>query len=493
MPRIQQYMSDESASGPQEAMSPNIELSSSIGRGVQDIGRNLAESSEKIYTRQAQIEQGQAVGDVSQQRVDDLQNQQEAVANGTWDNDKYKQNFQQWQQDNLDNYETNAGKNTFLRQSNRLLGAILTRGNRASQMIAVNNAQAQYQGNVDNLATATRLAPDTFMDNLHAAYEQSADLPAAAKPHADTHAEQTLAREAVLGTANTDPKAALSMLQNKEFASYLDPKEMDSLYSKVKTAQNYQDGDRERADNLKKKADAATMNKYLSNNLDDVASGKMTPQQILLNAPNGVDFETRLAFAQKAKQAQSLVQTTSPAVMRSVQDRMLLPKDDPNAIVDVSQLVKQTDLAPNDIVKLQNWYFKTPQGASEKQNEKNMMSDIKGKLKVNGIPDQDYESRVVNAMADYQDAKKKMIDNGENPVQLTDPHSKFYFPLNVRPTSALQIMQQQAATMRGDQTGGKTIVHSTPGVIPPLERQMQDGRTALFDPNTKKFLKYKGQ
>lgn len=494
MARIQEYLPEQNAAGPQGALTPNLEQVTAGARGMEQFGRDVADVGAVMYTRQSQMETGQAFGDVSQQRVQDFQSLQEGTANGTWDNDKYKQQFQDWQNNQADSYETAAGKNTFMRQSNRLLGAMLTRGMKAQSVIAANNMNAQYQSNVDDLATATRLAPDTFEDNLESAYEHSLDLPEAAQPHADTHAEQTLAREAILGTAENDPDRALSMLKDKKFASYLDPKEMDQLYTKVKVAQRFQDEDETRQENIQKKASAARMNKYVSDNLTAVASGKMSPKQILLNAPSDVDFDTRLAYAEKAKQASNLVQTTTPQVMRDVQERMLLPKDDPNAIVDISQLVKERALAPQDVAKLQNWYFKTPQGSAEKSNEKLMMNDIKGKLKPPpGTPDSEYDNRVVNAMAEYQQAKAKIIKDGGDPTELTDPKSKNYFPSQVRSPNPMELMQSYAARMTGAPQPTGQIVHASPGVIPPLERKDKNGVVWLYDPNTKQPLGKKGQ
>lgn len=488
MPRIQEYLPQENAAGPQGALSPNLEEMSAGARGIERFGQSIEEGADAIYTRQSQMETQQAFGDVSQQRVSDLQAQMQGAQDGTWDNDKYKQNFTQWQNDQVGNYETAAGKNTFMRQSNRLLGAILTRGAKVQSQIAANNAAAQYQSNVEDLATATRLAPDTFQDNLEAAYEHSMDLPEAAQPHADTHAEQTLAREAVLGVANTDASHALKMLQDKDFASYLDPKEMDSLYVKVRAAQRLEDEDSQRQNTIQEKASKARANQYATQNLQAIASGKLSPKNILLNAPSDVDFETRLALAEKAKQAQSLTQTTSPTTMRDIQERLLLPKDDPNAIVDISQLAKQPQLAPQDVNKLQNWYLKTPQGAAEKNNEKLMMNDIKGKLKVNGMPDQDYDNRVVNAMADYQKAKQQMINQGKDPTELTNPKSKEYFPTNVRAPSPVDLMQAQVARMSGQPAPTPIIVHASPGVIPPIERKDKNGKTWLYDATTKQSL-----
>ena len=98
--------------------------------------------------------------------------------------------------------------------------------------------------------------------------------------------------------------------------------------------------------------------------------------------------------------------------MLDMMTRLTLPKDDPRAIVDVSQLIKQPGLSLQNANNLQKWYFKQPQGAAEKQNEKLMQDDIKGKLKVQGIPDQDYNNRVINALSDYQKAKQTLLSQG---------------------------------------------------------------------------------
>lgn len=489
MPRIQEYSPEQNAAGPQGALSPNIEQVSAAGRGLETFGRDVGDAASAIYTRQSQMESGQAFGDVSQQRVQDLQDMQEQVAAGTWDNDKYKQQFQDWQSQQSDSYETSAGKNTFMRQSNRLLGAVLTRGARAQSLIAANNMNAQYQSNVDDLATATRLAPDTFQDNLDAAYEHSMDLPQSAQPHADLHAEQTLAREAVLGTAQTDAGKALSMLKDKDFASYLDPKEMDQLYTKVKAAQRFEEEDDARQQAIQKKASAARANQFMTDHIQDIASGKMTPKQVLLNSPSDLDFETKLAIAEKAKQAQSLVQKTDPAVFNDAQRRLLLPKDDPDAIVDISQLVKEKSLAPQDVTKLNTWYLKTPQGRAAQQSEKLMMADVNGKLTVPGMPDQDKNNRVANAIHDYQEAKQKIIEAGGDPTALTNPKSKDYFPNQVRSPNPVDLMQAQVARMTNAPQPTGDIIHTTPGVIPPLQRKDKNGKIWFYDATTKQLLK----
>lgn len=500
MPRIQEYLPQENAPAPQGAMSPDLEQLGAVGRGVKELGMGITAGSDYVHTRQVQMEQAQAFGDVSSKKVDDLQDMQDKTQDGTWDNDSYKQKFTDWQNDQADKYTTTEGKNTFMRQSNRMLGAMLTRGNKAQTTIAANNAVAQYQGNVDDLGNATLLAPDTFEDNLGAMYEQAHDLdiPASKREAFTTHGEQTLAKQAVLGAARIDPDHAMAMLNDPDFATYLHPKDADALYNQVKQAQKYNDTEDTREQTLNKKAMAAQANTYMTKNIPSIINGQLTAKRIMTE-PNGLDFTTRLAMAEKANQMLNLTQRTSPTTFADVQSRMLLPKDDPNAIVDISQLMQEKDLSPQDTKKLSDWYLKTPQGAAEKQREKLMWDDVKGKLTVNGIPDQDRSNRVANAMADYQKAKQQAITDGDDPTELTDPKSPNYFAHQIRATSATEIMQAQAQRMIQDATGVKPpsgeIIHTTPGVIPEQlndgeeSRKLKDGRTAIYDKN-KKFVRW---
>ena len=517
MPRIQEYLPEEQAAGPQAAAAPDMERVTAAGRGIETFGRDMGDASKFLYDRQSQMDSANAASTVAEDKVDRLTAQQKAMDDGTYDNDKFKQDYQQWQSDQSDKFDTAAGKNTFMRASSRTLGSLLNRGNRIQTTIAYNNAASSYQDTVDSLATASRLAPDTLQDNLDAATEHAHDtsenhsLDPKDREALLQHAHQTIVAEAIKGTAQTDPAAAMAMLQNKDIASKLKPKDMDSLYGIVKQAQNYQDQDGARQEALQKKASAAVMNKYLTDNVQQAVSGKITPQQVMINAPAGVDFETRVAFAKKVSEMQGLVQKTSPATMLDMMTRLTLPKDDPRAIVDVSQLIKQPGLSLQNANNLQKWYFKQPQGAAEKQNEKLMQDDIKGKLKVQGLPDQDYNNRVINALSDYQKAKQTLLSQGKDPSGLTDPKSPDYFPKTVRATSATEIMQAQAQAMIAQATGkappSNDIVHTSPGIIPnqqttPLapgqapaqeeKRKLKNGKVGIFDGKTKQFLRYEG-
>ncbi|MEO8837535.1 MAG: hypothetical protein ABI351_02355 [Herbaspirillum sp.] len=517
MARIQEYLPEENAAGPQGAAAPNLELSSAVGRGVETLGRDVTDASDRIYTRQYQMEQSLAAGSAIDARVNGYQEIQDRTQDGTWDTDKYKQQFRDWQQDEVQNYQTGPGQNSFMRQTDRVLGSMLVKGNRASQVVSKNNAMIGYQSNLNGLASATRLDPSSFQDNLHAAYEQTQDLvnngllPASHQALSNQQAEQTLSREAVLQTAHTDPAKAISMLQDKNFAPYVDPKEMDELYNKIQAAKTYQDNDVARAQVLKTKADKAVSEKYLSDNANAIATGKITPQQIMLDGPSQLDFSTRLAAAETAKRSQQLMQYTNPATMTAILNRMTLPKDDLNAITDPSQLYKEPGLSPNDIAKLTTQYFKTPQGAAQKQSENLMMKAIQDRVKspIMGVPDTDYHTYVNNAMSQYQKAKTAAINAGEDPTTLTDPSSKNYFPNTVPKRSFSDILRSQS---NPNPTQPMTI-QTTPGIIPsqvgmpqqttpallpkpntPQETrfQLKNGKTAVYDSN-KKFLRYEGQ
>lgn len=472
MPRIQELLPEQNAAGPMGAESPNIEQVSAAGRGVEAFGRDMGQASDVVYQRQTQMEQSDAFSTVSQARSDMTDEMQKSINDGTFDVDKFKQKFQDWQSDLLDNFETAGGKNAANRYSSRLFGSLLQKGIKGQALIAHNNAISGFNDGLNDLASSVRQDPDQFDDAYSTVLENSQHMQdsgavgAKDAPAIEDHAANVLAREAVLGTANRDPQKALKMLQDPDFANNLNPQTQDELQTKVRQAQLFKDGDEARMQAIKEKSEKAQQEKWMTNNASDIASGKISPMDVLLKSPIK-EWDVNLAAAEKAKQAQALVQYTSPQVMRDVQDRLLLPKDDPNAITSISQLYQEKELSPNDVSKLSKWYLTTPQGAAQKQQEQLMMNDIKGKLKVNGIPDPDYNNRVINAVADFQKQQQQMVSEGKDPSTLTDPTSKNYFAASVRPASPMELMQQQAARMTGAPQPSPMIIHTTPGVIPP--------------------------
>ncbi len=494
MPRIQEYLPQENASEPVGGLSPNTELAGAAGEGLRRFGQGMMEGGDVLLNRHVQLEQTQAMqeaADMRQQSTDDIM---QSVADGTVDADRVKQNLQQWQSDAADKYETPQGKNLFNRQSSRLIGAMVTKAARGQIVVSQNNAKSSFNDSLNALATTVRQDPDQLADAYGSVLDtithatDSGLISAKDAPAIHDHAVAALAKEAILGRANTDPDKAETMLNDPTFTKVLPPQVQDELRKTVKAAQNQKDLDAERNDVIQKKANAAVMNQYLTNNLQALTTGKMNPKDILLNAPSAVDFDTRLAYAEKANRAQGLVDKTDPAALADVHERLLLPKDDPRAILDVSQLIHEPGIALADVNKISKWYLQTPQGAAEKQREKGMLQDIQSRLKVQGVPDPEYKTRIVNAMAEYQRAKQAAIDAGKDPTELTNPKSKEYFAGQVRAPSPVDLMKAEAARFTNPQTPAPEILHTTPGIIPPLERKDKSGNIWLYDATTKKPL-----
>lgn len=505
MPRIQEYLPEEGAAGPQGAMQPNLELATAAGRGLERLGAGIEAGSEAVYQRQTQMEVSDSYANVAQKRAALTEEMQQQINDGTFDTDKFKEQYSDWATKESEKYETAGGRNAFTRQSSRLLGNMLIKGAKGQALIAHNNAVAGFNDTVNGLSAAVRQDPDQFEDAMGSILELSRDkqeaglLPAKDAAALEDHAISALAKEHILGIADASSATeAIEKLNDPSIAGLLKPNDQDTLRKTLETLEKAEFAEGTRKENLAKKASRAAAEKYASENIDRIASGGVSAKEILLHAPPEVSFSDRVALVKQVEAMGQATQRTSPAAMREIMDRMLLPKSNPLSISDPSTLVKEgINISPQDKKRLHDWYIKTQPGEEEKAAEKMMMNDIKGKLKVPNMPDQGYDNRVINATADFYKTKAKMIKNGEDWTELLDPKSKNYFPLQVRPANPVDVMKAQADAMR-EGVKSNDIVYTSPGMAEDanklkdgeVERKTKDGRTAIFDKD-KKFVRYK--
>lgn len=459
MPQIREYLPEENASGPQGATSPNLEAVTAMGRGIETLGRDIGEGAAKLAEHHTQLEQADVYANLASQRADRLEKMQQEVEAGTFNIDKFKEEYQDWHQEEYSKLETVGGRAAFTRQSGRLFGSLTLKAFKAQTMVTQNHAKNMFMKTIDTNAGAVYNNPDQFDDLKDGLEEQLHDLKSLGLNEDGIsklreHALSEYSKAAVNGTAVTmnDPHSAKDMLDpngEDNMGQFMKWEDQRSLSQTVDRLAEYKDTEPERLKIKEEKAERAKAETYIYGNLDNILKGKINAAAILADKKTIPNDKVRYNAFALATSMESRLTKSDPMVLNDTRERLLLDSSDPKSITSLQELISVNGISPQDKTALARQYLGETPATAVKERERLMFNDVKSMLHISGIPDSESQNRVANAMDDFQTAKKNMIDAGDDWHELLDPKSKNYFPLKVRRVSAQDIFKSQLNQFSG--------------------------------------------
>lgn len=517
MPRVQEYLPEVEASGPQGALSPNTELLSAEGRGLEQLGSDVGKANDAIYNRVSQAETSDVYESIAYKRAELTQSIQDQTNDGTINTDSIKQQYHDWVDSQSDQYQTDAGKNAFNRQSARLGANMTIMAARGQTAVAGHNAVASFANGMNTDANTLENNPSQFEDTYTSAMEnlqQQVDnglIKATDAPKIQQTIGQKYMESSIRGYAKISPDDAKIFLDDGKADQFLTPDQKKQMYSEVRSYKTASIIDQERSDTMAKKAQAAEAEQWGQANIQKLYSGSLSTKSIL-SAPMTTEQKEHWMNMQKAQS--QMEEKTDPGVYNDVVRRINLPDNDPQKISDPfqSEITAKVGngISTKDMSGIISYFDKTPQGQILTTQRKQMMDLAKANLtKSNpmlGIQDPDGEYNLMNFTNALQQAEGNLRQQNKPVSDLYDPTSPSFFgnKLSQYQSSPQQIMQKLADKARGTATPNPVKIDTTPGVIPStnntgpegnasseVERKTSDGKTAVFDSKTKKFLRYK--
>lgn len=506
MPKIQMYEPAQNAAAPHGAMSPNLDMVSAAGRGIERLSRDFGEAARSFNERQTQLQNQIAYEDVTDKRVQFLQALQDQKANGTFDADAMGKQFDDMLQNVPKELTNGPAQDSWTRGMTRLKGMLLSQGIKAQTAIAVNNAQASANNTISRLATATQIDPSTYKDNMEEAVHTAADtIPSKDHDKFMANAAHEITKAHVLGTANpqgaNDPDTALTLLHSPEYAKYIKYDSYNALVNQVQGLKRAKDNYDENEFNRQRKLSASVRDSYLLQVAPQLQSGKVTPGQAFANAPKETTADDRMKILEYGEKLQKNQTSTNKFALDDAYKNIHGDNTNQNAINSVADIYGLPNIAPADKDKLVRSFLSSSRGAGAKAQDGLMYKAISSAFTPPaGIQDPDKAANIQAQFHRYLDMKDKMIQEGKDPMELSNKDSSSYFLKSVPKMNLQDIMQKNAQRLLNSVSGTpqanpNEIVHTAPGIAPsPTPVEMMDketGKVWLMEPKTKKFMKWK--
>lgn len=443
MAEIQEYLPQVSSPEPVGGVSPNIELAGAVGRSIQNLGGTLEQAGEALHRRNSQRESADVYSQTAQQRADSFSDMDSGLQDGSYDKDKFFEKFDKDSADYGSKITTPEAKNYFERQNARLRGSLLKHSTLGEAQVASREAVGQLVSAKNANAKTIFDHPDQFDDINQGMLEHSDQManvgaiPAKMRDKLLQDTSKEYAVSAVLGTAQINPKAAKTLLDDKKFSTYFTTEQRESLMHSIDRVDRDKRLDQDQA--LKRMQDAQKMNymawsRKMAQPLED---NQVTTKDTTDAMHKGVlTAEQKEHWDQWIARRQDRDFKTDPKDYNELARRVLLDDSDPTHIDDVDQLKKEAlarKIAPtgtNSIQSLETLLAKTPEEKQYKQSEKALMDAAKRQVLFKdglGNPSLLGDQNLAKFKADYAQAKKEAQDKGQNVKELSDTASPLYF------------------------------------------------------------------
>lgn len=505
MPKIQLYQPEQNAAAPRGAVSPNLDLVTAEGRGLERAGRDISDTARAFYEKQVMLQKQIAFEDVTDKRVAFIQQYLDARNNGTLDTTKMANQLDELTSNVPEVLTTGPAQDEWTRGMTRLKGYMLTQGIKAQAKNAAYNATTSADNVISKLAVSTQTDPASYKDSIESAAEYAAsNIPPKDHDAFLINAKNEISKAYVLGTANSDPEAARALLNNKDFAPAIDFKQYQALSHQVQLLQNAKAAEIDNAYVQKEKVSRSVTDDYLNKAMPDIISGKLTPSQVIKNMPAQTTAQDREKALQMSIQIQKGVQATDQGKLGDAYNAIHANASDPNAINSISQIYGLDGISPQDKQKLVKAYLSSSKGAFDKQQDSGMYKAISGKLTPpQGIQDPDLKANIQNYYQQYLKQKDQMTQDGKDTTGLTDPNSSDYFMNKVLRADIQAIMKKNADALIKSTSGQSptvppgTTLYIPPGMTideAPVEMvDKESGKSWMMNPKTKQFVKWKDQ
>ena len=436
MPQIRTYERQVSTPSGEVRSSASPETAGAIGQGIAKVGAALSGLEDTIHKNNVTKEVNETHVQLSKIRNDYTLRIQDETQKGTIDTQKIQQDYQEEVNKITGFASTGAGKSYFEKHS-ATLGFDLTRSAALAQaQVAGKKAVEQWQKSIDFNGNTLQKSPADFQDvlssSLSAIDEQvsSGSLDSTDAEKLKRLTENEYAQQAVVGWANISPDTAKDLLEKGQFDKYLSGDQKSKLFSTIKTYKTAEGTEIERVKKLEEEKKKKISEAWEQGNLEKLHTNTISPKDIL-SSP--LEANRKIQWLNMMEKNLKETVQTDPSVKNELIRRIMLPDNDPNKIVDPTQLYNHVGkgLTIPDITQMTKFLERTPEGKRLKDNRTLLLKQADATLvkrdPITGQPDPQgpYNmSLFTNALID---AEEKMRKEGKDASELYNPNSKDFF------------------------------------------------------------------
>lgn len=463
MAQINEYTPQVETPGPVGGVSPNVELAGAVGRSIENFGKEVTQSGEKIHQRISQEETADVYSNIANLRYQKNQELQQKIQDGSLDVDQFSQDYDNEMNDIGSNLSTPEGQNYFERQSSRLKGQLLKTAMSGQAQIAARVAMSSWQDSINKDSLTIKNDPMQFED-IHDSMQEHVDsliktggLPAKMRDQAVKEADTQYAEAALIGRAQIyGPEAAKVMMNKGGLGEYLTVEQREKVESHIDQAGRSNAVEQERVTKAVKDAQELVAEKWGQDHLEKLTNNALSTKDVLSAVQGGtLKWEQGERWLNMIKAGTKQDAKSDPRVFNQLVQRIANPESESPIAgkEDLMPFVANGKISVQDFAKLNSLIDKTPDGQATKQGEKalfdTMAKTIRFKNQMTGQYDLMGEQKLAQAKSDYIQAKKA-LPQGIKPQELVDPNSPLYFGnrLNAYQTS----LKDQMSSMNQDRT-----------------------------------------
>lgn len=473
MPKIREYRSEESA---QVAIPGRRAQTADFyqGDGVAS-GAGMMKAADALMDAAQRDEVSDVNVALAKARAEWTVKMQEQADQNPAGDPKFAETFTQQFNDSIqsigEKLSTRGGRDAFKRGSAELTSHFTQAAGLYQIKAAGVRAKENYLAALDNNRNTLLRDPTQFDSVMNETQAALADPngPYARMPPAEREklARQTnvdLAKSAVQGIIDADPRAGLQQIENGKWAEWLDADNTTQLKAHAKQAIRAEEVDVERRERAREKAEDAEREKTKSDfiaRLQDDSTG-LTAKDILNSNLKASEKEHYLTLMERRANDGRKAVKTDPATFRDLFTRIGLPEGDRRRISneqELSQAFIDEKLSFEDLSRLRKEFtdYRTPDGEKLTKRKSdflkgvgpsiNKSNPLMGKIDASGYR-QEYEFGVF-----VDNEIERMRTEGKNPYDLFNPSKPDYLGKPEVLTSFQKSMQQSiddfSAQLRG--------------------------------------------
>lgn len=279
MPEIQEYLPQVAVPEGVGGVSPNTELSSSVGRGLEAFGRDVSDTFTQIHSQNVAQSKADTFSYFSNLRADQTSQLQQQIQDGSLNTEKFLENYDNQTTDFGGNVETPEGRRFFERLQARTRGELLKNANFGMAQVSANRVKGQWQDGINKLSLTLENDPLQFGDVVSQGHEavdemiQAGGLPEKLRDKATQEMTSKFAESALIGHAQINPEDAMKMVHEDALGGYLTPEQRQKMVGIIHSYARDQKVEDERTTRAVEKEKKETQENWYQQNFDKITSG----------------------------------------------------------------------------------------------------------------------------------------------------------------------------------------------------------------------------
>lgn len=446
MPRIREYTSRVSPSGPVEtrrARGADFDL----GSALIDFGRSVGNTADIISKRAEQSEVSDLHAKMSEAHAKFTNHWRETISKADPGDkaltERFIQSYDEYMGQVGSQVSTRAGKNYFTQAQSQMRAHFLESAVAGQASLAGEKAVQDYSTSLNNFSGSLVTDPSGFdlaitqhkmmIENL----VNNGSLPREAALKLETQGKQKLGRSAIFGLIQIDPNHGEQEINSGKWDQYLGADGKVQMLGEVTQAKRAILAEQERLkreqEGLLKTQREETQNKFL----EKMTSNKLTAKEILNSNLEAFGSGSKNQFLNMLEENQKggVSASVSRSTFAKLFERIHLPDNDPKKIKDendLNQFVIARQLSFEDLNKLRGEMQgrKTEAGAIEADLKKGLIDIAKGKLTQSNpllriqdpVGDEQMQKFLSFFLQEYSEQRRQ----GKTAMQLLSPESSDY-------------------------------------------------------------------